>query len=211
MITCILCIAYSWESHESNLPVVLVRFLNGQAKEIARQCVEPPLHTKDPAFEPNPSLEKTLTFLISATREFHKENCPICKLPCLPTDSSQTVTNDALDSYVERVYCGHLFHQGCLKQYIREPPFPSGGKCCPAPKSHPRSDAMSRHVKQPKPNVQIGHRKKSASFSEGPEESVCGIRLSHDRWGLSVKLAEARWAQQQARVRELEEVIDFMK
>lgn len=41
--------------------------------------------------------------------------------------------------------------------------------------------------------------------------SLCNIRLSHDRWGLSVKLAEARWAQQQARERELEEVKDFLQ
>lgn len=39
----------------------------------------------------------------------------------------------------------------------------------------------------------------------------CQMQLSHDRWGLSVKLAEARWAQQQARERELEEVIDFLQ
>lgn len=40
---------------------------------------------------------------------------------------------------------------------------------------------------------------------------MCNVRLSHDRWGLSVKLAEARWAQQQARERELEEVKDFLQ
>lgn len=42
-------------------------------------------------------------------------------------------------------------------------------------------------------------------------ENVCGIRISHDRWALNVKLAEARWAQQQARERELEEVKDFLQ
>lgn len=191
----------------------MVRFLDGQAKEIARQCVEPPLHPnpKLPPFEPQPSLEKSFTFLIAATYEFYQELCPVCKLPCLPKDAGQAVTNDALDKYVERVYCGHLFHQGCLKQYIREPPFPAGGKCCPAPKSHPRSDSTNRYAKQQKPIAPIGNRKKSASFAEASSGSVCGIRLSHDRWGLSVKLAEARWAQQQARARELEEVIDFMQ
>lgn len=44
-----------------------------------------------------------------------------------------------------------------------------------------------------------------------PKSDMCNIRLSHDRWGLSVKLAEARWAQQQARDRELEEVKDFLQ
>lgn len=40
---------------------------------------------------------------------------------------------------------------------------------------------------------------------------TCGVRVSHDRWALNVKLAEARWAQQQARERELEEVKDFLE
>lgn len=35
--------------------------------------------------------------------------------------------------------------------------------------------------------------------------------MAHDRWALNVKLAEARWAQQQARERELEEVKDFLQ
>lgn len=51
-----------------------------------------------------------------------------------------------------------------------------------------------------------GHR----CTGNGNSEGQCGIRLSHDRWGLNVKLAEARWAQQQARERELEEVVDFL-
>lgn len=37
----------------------------------------------------------------------------------------------------------------------------------------------------------------------------CGQRVYHDKWGLSDKLAEARWAHQQARSRELAEVEDF--
>lgn len=51
----------------------------------------------------------------------------------------------------------------------------------------------------------------SSSSKSKSNESMCNIRLSHDRWGLSVKLAEARWAQQQARERELEEVKDFLQ
>lgn len=63
----------SWEDYESNLPIVLIRFLNGQSKEIARQCVEPPLRQKDrrgEPFKPGPSLLKTLKFIIEATRDF---------------------------------------------------------------------------------------------------------------------------------------------
>lgn len=35
--------------------------------------------------------------------------------------------------------------------------------------------------------------------------------MAHDRWVLNIQLAEARWAQQQARERELEEVKDFLQ
>lgn len=41
--------------------------------------------------------------------------------------------------------------------------------------------------------------------------NTCGLRMAHDRWCLNIKLAEARWAQQQARERELEEVKDFLQ
>jgi len=37
----------------------------------------------------------------------------------------------------------------------------------------------------------------------------CGQRVYHDKWGLSDRLAEARWAHQEARMRELAEVEDF--
>lgn len=48
-------------------------------------------------------------------------------------------------------------------------------------------------------------------YDSPTNSSMCNMRLSHDRWGVSVKLSEARWAQQQARERELEEVIDFLQ
>lgn len=193
----------SWNEYESNLPLVLVRFLNGQAKELARQCVEAPLQaSSNSTFEPRPSFERSIGFLIDATYDFQKELCPICKLTVLTAAASDVVTDDTRDEYVERVYCGHIYHQGCLKKYMREPPFPAGGKLCPAQKRHPRSD-----VKR-KMNVAVGAERKSRNATV---DITCGIRLSHDRWGLNIKLAEARWAQQQARVRELEEVIDFLQ
>ncbi|XP_060531165.1 uncharacterized protein LOC132704877 [Cylas formicarius] len=37
----------------------------------------------------------------------------------------------------------------------------------------------------------------------------CGSKISHFKWSLSDKLAEARWAHEQARERELQEVTDF--
>lgn len=138
----------SWDDHESNLPITLVRFLNGQAKEIARKCVEAPLlldRTKE-TFRAQPSLQRTLTFLIEATIDFHIEVCPICQQKCLPTSAECIDTNDNADNYIERVYCGHIYHQGCLKRYMREPPFPVGGKVCPARKIHPRSDKISKYT-----------------------------------------------------------------
>ena len=179
-----------------------MRFLNGQAREIARQCVEEPLKKQSltlQPFEARPSFEKTLLFIIEATKEFYIETCPICKKLCLPENPSDVITNDTKDDYIERVYCGHIYHQGCLKKYIREPPFLPDGKLCPALKKHPRSDEKKST------NVQ-----KSTS-SKKVVSSTCSIRLSHDRWSLTVKMAEARWAQQQARERELEEVVDFLQ
>ncbi|KAL6432094.1 hypothetical protein ACFW04_006664 [Cataglyphis niger] len=50
---------------------------------------------------------------------------------------------------------------------------------------------------------------KTPPFHGGKKCPSCGQRVYHDKWGLSDKLAEARWAHQQARVRELAEVEDF--
>lgn len=206
------CRAHRWANHDSNLPIVLVRFLNGQAKEIGRQCVEAPLRIKQNAqpFVPRASLLKALGFICEATQDFYRELCPICGERCLPATACEVMTNDTHDAYIERVFCGHLFHQGCLKKYMREPPFPVGGKLCPARKRHPRSDVGRGAVKSA--NCSKMQMQKSRNGSTASDDNMrCSIRLSHDRWGLNVKLAEARWAQQQARERELEEVKDFLQ
>lgn len=194
---------------ETNLPAVLLRYLNGQSREIARQCVEAPLRlAKDknaPTFQPAPSLYKTLKFCIEATKDFHAELCPICEQAVLPADPQKIELDDSKDAFVERVYCGHIFHQGCLKKYLQKPPFPKGGKLCPAKKRHPRSDAryylgggiVTQNAKQPTVAVDDG--------------GTCSIRLAHDRWVVSAKVAETRWAQKQARERELQEVVDFLQ
>lgn len=41
--------------------------------------------------------------------------------------------------------------------------------------------------------------------------SVCNQRIYHDKWALTDKLAEDRWAHEQARQRELAEVTDFFQ
>lgn len=196
--------SFSWTDFESNLPLVLVRFLNGQAKEISRRCVEPPLNPPKgaPAFEIQPSLYKTLSFLIEATNDFCIELCPICHEKCLPENPTDIVLNDLDDFYVERVLCGHIYHQGCLKKYMREPPFVKTGKPCPADRLHARADTLPFSMA-----AAIANQNKKSKLAS----TKCSIPLHHDRWGLSPKIAEARWANKQARARELEEVKDFLQ
>ncbi|XP_076249444.1 uncharacterized protein LOC143188851 isoform X2 [Calliopsis andreniformis] len=50
---------------------------------------------------------------------------------------------------------------------------------------------------------------KTPPFHGGKKCPTCGKRIYHEKWGLSDKLAEERWAHQQARDRELAEVADF--
>lgn len=59
-----------------------------QAKEISRQCVEPPLKKKPNAapFKPEPSLKKSVAFLIDCIKRIPKEHCGYCKQECFPTD-----------------------------------------------------------------------------------------------------------------------------
>lgn len=194
------------QNQDTNLPSILLRYLNEQSREIARQCVEPPVRldkNEQLAFQPVPSLYRALKFCLAATSDFHIESCPICDRDVLPKNPTQLELDDTKDTYIERVYCGHLFHQGCLRRYLQQPPFPKGGKLCPAKRRHPRSDAKyymggsSSNEKQPIANADNDH--------------ICGIRLAHDRWVADVKLAELRWAQKQARKRELQEVADFLK
>uniref|UniRef100_A0A1I8PMX0 RWD domain-containing protein n=1 Tax=Stomoxys calcitrans TaxID=35570 RepID=A0A1I8PMX0_STOCA len=195
------------QQQETNLPAVLLRYLNGQSREIARQCVEPPLRMpkgKTAAdFQPAPSLYRTLKFCLEATKGFHLEECPICGKLVLPQTPAELEADDNKDAFVERVYCGHLFHQGCLKLYLSEPPFPKGGKLCPAKSRHLRTDATY---------YMGGGMQGSKIPTILPDKGgACGIRLAHDRWVVNVKMAESRWAQKQARQRELEEVVDFLK
>ncbi|XP_063224127.1 uncharacterized protein LOC134531960 [Bacillus rossius redtenbacheri] len=163
--------AVSVEEAETNFPPLLRRFFVGHAKEIARQCVEPPLR-KQPAskgaFRPRASLQPVAGFLVSAVKQLPREKCQLCEGQCLPRDPQDVEPDESADMHVERVYCSHLFHLHCLITYMKTPPF-QGGKKCPA----------------------------------------CGQRIYHDKWRLSERLAEDRWAHQEARNRELQEVEEF--
>lgn len=79
------------------------------------------------------------------------------------------VTDEYADKHVDRLYCGHILHSGCLIKFMRTPPF--GNKRC----------------------------------------SQCNEKIYHEKWGITDRLAEDRWAHEQARERELAEVTDFFQ
>lgn len=119
------------EAAESNFPELLKKFFVGQAVEIARKCVQPPLKPKkgDPPFKPQPSLKEVCEFLIKdCVKRYPQANCPLCKEKVLLKDP-EAVTKDPRKR-VERVYCGHIYHHICLGKYLKTPPF-AGGKKCP--------------------------------------------------------------------------------
>lgn len=158
------------QDFDTNFPQLFQRFCIGQSKEIARRCTEPPLNQKKSCeqFVPKPSLLQVLTFLGQFVKQTPNEKCQICKAACLPSNPEDVETNEDADEHVERVYCGHLFHQHCLLTYMKTPPF-QGGKKCPS----------------------------------------CAQKIYHDKWRVTEKIAEDRWAHQQARERELKEVTEF--
>ena len=45
----------------------------------------------------------------------------------------------------------------------------------------------------------------------GKKCPACGLRIYHEKYKLTPKMAEEAWAHQQARQRELDDVIDFVR
>jgi len=159
------------EDAESNFPRVFKVWFVEKARELARQCVEPPLKPKpkDPPFKKSPSLLRVVTFLIKHVKRYPEEICQICRRRAFPEDPGEAVHDENAAPHVERVYCSHIYHHDCLILYLKSPPF-EGGKKCPA----------------------------------------CAKRIYHEKWKVTPELAEARWAQKQAKDRELGEVVDFL-
>lgn len=207
------------KNQASNLPAVLLRYLNGQSREIARQCVEPPArlskHKNASAFQITPSLCKSLKFCIDATKDFFEEQCAVCENRALPENPENAALEDTNDMLVERVFCGHLFHQGCLKYFLSQPPFAKDGKVCPAKKRHARPDTRDYMGTVAMSSITTvsgdGRKSPQKKTSNNISTETCGIRISHDKWVVSPAVAEVRWAQKQAREREIQEVIDFMQ
>lgn len=121
----------SIEEKECNFPKVLRRWFLAQSVEIARRCTEPPVRKKpkDPPFVQKPSLEPMVAFLIEEAHKYPAQPCAVCTQLCFPDDVKELETDVEGDNYVERIYCGHIYHYKCLDVYIRTPPFHGGKKC----------------------------------------------------------------------------------
>lgn len=156
---------------DTNFTPLFYRHMVAQAKEIARKCVEPPIKKlpNQTPFVPGPSLEKTAHFFIDFVKRVSSEDCQICNKICFPKDSKLLERDENSANHIERVFCGHLFHQGCLLKYMKQPPF--GNKKC----------------------------------------SKCGAKIGTFKWAVSDRMAETRWAHEQARERELQEVTEFFE
>ncbi|KAL7631623.1 UNVERIFIED_CONTAM: hypothetical protein RMT77_018066 [Armadillidium vulgare] len=119
------------EEKECNYPPVLRRWFLANSKEIARKCVMAPTkqNPKEPPFVLKPSLEPVAEFLINEAHKYSNMDCPVCGKRCFSSTHSDVETDENKAKYVERVYCGHIYHFACLDSYIRTPPF-QGGKVC---------------------------------------------------------------------------------
>ncbi|KAG1664956.1 putative glycosyltransferase STELLO1 [Nymphon striatum] len=119
------------EEKDSNFPPMFRRRFTGQASEIARQCTEPPLRKKlkDPPFKPKPALLPIFENLVKEVKRYPTEKCLVCNERCLPEDPKNIVIDENDSRHVERVYCGHLYHNECLIKYMKTPPFQGGKKC----------------------------------------------------------------------------------
>lgn len=79
---------FSIEDDITNFSTTFHRYMVSQAKEIARQCVQPPIRPKpnQPKFEPGPSLKKAVAFLIDCVKRLPTEHCQFCHKICFPED-----------------------------------------------------------------------------------------------------------------------------
>jgi hypothetical protein len=109
--------------------------------------------------------------------------------------SQEVVLDTNADMHVERIYCGHLFHFKCLDSYIKTPPFKGNSAVMILPLF-----TISVSVS----GLSVG-----GKICPAPQ---CGKRIYHDKWVTTknVRLAEERWAHEEAKKRELSEVVDFL-
>jgi len=167
-------VAVEIKCENTNFPISIAYYITCQAREIARKHVEAPLNkTKqniNVKFAPKPHLYEVISFLVKdCGKTYPSAICHICKERCFPRNSKDVVKDEKHEKYVERLYCLHLYHHGCLSVYMKKPPFKDGKPCL-----------------------------------------ACGVRVRHDKFNISPRVAEQRWAQKEARKRELDEVVDFL-
>ncbi|KAG7177203.1 hypothetical protein Hamer_G000464, partial [Homarus americanus] len=119
------------EEKECNYPPVFQRWFTAQAVEIARRCVEPPAkrRPKDPPFVLKPSMEPVVSFLIDEAHKYVDLDCKFCGKKTLPDDPKNIVCDESAEMHIERIYCGHVYHNKCLDTFIKSPPFQKGKNC----------------------------------------------------------------------------------
>ena len=61
-------------------------------------------------------------------------------------------------------------------------------------------------IKKKKAKKQLN---KIRNISGGKKCLACDLKIYHEKWKVTPQLAEARWAHEQARERELGEVVEF--
>lgn len=181
------------ENVDTNFPPAFFRHIVAQAQEIARKCIEPPLkkpNAKTPAFKPSPSFQETVSFLIHCIKKLPTEHCQYCQEQCFPEDISVRCHNyesKAVDVIYNKMYLQKLVYD----------------------------ESAPKHVER----VYCGHLyhlECLMTYMKAPPFGnkacpACGNKISHHKWKLTDKLAEDRWAHEQARERELAEVEEFFK
>ncbi|KAJ8947711.1 hypothetical protein NQ318_001550 [Aromia moschata] len=68
----------------------------------------------DPPFQPGPSLKKSVEFFIDCEKRLPSENLPVLQKNCFPSNPDDLERDENSSKHIERVYCGHLFHQECF-------------------------------------------------------------------------------------------------
>lgn len=164
----------------SNFPPLLLRFVVGQSNELARQCIEPP------AARLVKSSNKSVRVV--------KNNQPFTPTPSLEKVASFIIRT--VKSIPDQK-C-----QGCSND------------CLPInPEEAEKDESADKHIER----LYCGHLLhlrclinylKTPPF-KGKSCQICNEKIYHDKWKISERLAEDRWAHQQARERELKEVSEF--
>eukprot|EP00873_Tetraselmis_striata_P039541 jgi/Tetstr1/459805/TSEL_005155.t1 len=87
-------------------------------------------------FHAEPSLWPVVDFLHSeCVLPLARDRCSVCGKHVVPTDPAKMpLVKKSMAP--DRLYCGHLYHSGCLEEYIKRPPFDKGCQVCGKSLSH---------------------------------------------------------------------------